>query len=360
LEVEMKAQSEALTTIDVSRDLNLGRATIHRYIQEGKIPAIKVGKNYRIPLEPYLKFKREFLQQEDPTAPEIHTLMEEWLNHLRFGPRPFSNRTIDDYQYNFLRYLRMVGGCSNLHLLMSKDEARKALESIPIAGYARRCHLVSTLVSFAKFLVDRKLLPESYVDNLRALRPKRFFPPKRTVLEGDQIPEFLAAIWTLNGASLYQRRLNYALVRTLMLTGLRSSELSNLTVSDVDLERRVLSVQMGKGRKFRQIGIGQDLKRVLEEYRSYRPKSLSKNFFLTREGTPLNHKYIASRMRRLSKATGIDVSAHSLRRHFICQSALKGHPLAVISRAVGHSDISVTNEYLVLSQKDIIAETQRW
>ncbi|MNT55923.1 site-specific tyrosine recombinase XerC [compost metagenome] len=122
------------------------------------------------------------------------------------------------------------------------------------------------------------MLPESQVDDLRALRPKRFFPPKRTVLEGDQIPEFLAAIWTLNGASLYQRRLNYALVRTLMLTGLRSSELANLTLSDVDLERRVLTVQMGKGRKFRQIGVGQELKRVLAEYHSYRPKSQFKNF----------------------------------------------------------------------------------
>lgn len=93
----MKAQSESLSTIEVSQDLGLGRATVHRWIHDGKIPAIKVGKNYRIPLEPYLKFKREFLQQEAPTAPEIHKLMEEWLNHLRFGPRPFSVRTIDDY-----------------------------------------------------------------------------------------------------------------------------------------------------------------------------------------------------------------------------------------------------------------------
>ena len=54
----MKVQSESLSTIEVSQDLGLGRATVHRWIHDGKIPAIKVGKNYRIPLEPYLKFKR--------------------------------------------------------------------------------------------------------------------------------------------------------------------------------------------------------------------------------------------------------------------------------------------------------------
>lgn len=79
----MKGKDGFLSSRQVVADLGLGISTVHRWIIEGKIPSIRIGRNYRIPLEPYLKFKASYVHCEDEPAPQIHKLMEEWLNHLR-------------------------------------------------------------------------------------------------------------------------------------------------------------------------------------------------------------------------------------------------------------------------------------
>ncbi|MBO9540447.1 excisionase family DNA-binding protein [bacterium] len=111
----MKKLGESLSTLEVAHDLGLGRATIHRWIQDDTIPAIKVGWNYQIPLEPYLNFKASYVQSEDASdTPQLHRLIEEWLHHLRNGPRPLSPKTVDDYGYNFRIFLRTIGGAGHV------------------------------------------------------------------------------------------------------------------------------------------------------------------------------------------------------------------------------------------------------
>jgi excisionase family DNA binding protein len=43
----MKKNKEILTTKDVAEYLNLHPLTVHRYAREGKIPAFKIGTDWR-------------------------------------------------------------------------------------------------------------------------------------------------------------------------------------------------------------------------------------------------------------------------------------------------------------------------
>jgi len=48
--------TEIMTIIDVARYLRMNEATIYRYIQEGKLPAARLGRNYRVRREDVERF----------------------------------------------------------------------------------------------------------------------------------------------------------------------------------------------------------------------------------------------------------------------------------------------------------------
>lgn len=356
----MRKEIETLSTLEVANDLGIGRATCFRWIKEGKIPAIKLGRNYRIPLEPYLRVKSSLLQFDDPSATPLAVLVDEWLNHLLNGPRPFSPQTVNDYRNCFRRYLKRCGGGSTPLEILDKERVTKVIESIPIAQHANRYHTVYTLVSFAKYLVARKLIGQEVHAELKTLRPRRYFPAKKTVMDAEQINRFINAIWTMQGNTEYERRLNYAIVKTFLLTGLRNQELCSLTLQDIDLNKRVLTVQMGKGAKQRAVGINQELVKILSDYLQIRPYTRSNAFFITDRGTPLLTAGVSRRIKRLADDCGFEVTTHGLRRSFVTQAALQGRSLAVISKAVGHENLTTTQGYLMLSERQVIADMQEW
>jgi len=351
-----------LSIREVAQDLSVGKSTVHRWCQEGKIPSIKVGRATRIPLEPYLKIKASLLQHEQPvtSTPSIVPLIEEWLNHLRNGPRPLSPRTVECYRYYFMQYLRLSGGGSKIVEIFCRDTLSKSLESIPIASYSNRYNLFYAVCSFSKYLISRQLLAPEVYASLKPLRPKRYFPARKTVLESDQIERFIAAIWTANGNSPYERKLNFAIVKTFLLTGLRNRELCDLLVGDVDLQRRLLVVRMGKGAKPRQLGINQELAKVMGDYLKVRPTGPSSAFFVGENGSPLNTGLVTKRIKRLAMVAEIEITAHGLRRTWVTQAAMKGHSLAVISKACGHANLATTQGYLMLSERQVINAMREW
>lgn len=351
-----------LSIREVAQDLNLGKSTVHRWCQEGKLPYIKVGRATRIPLEPYLKIKANLLRQEwDHTSLSgVFPLIEEWKNHLRNGPRPLSPRTVEGYHYYFLQYLRLIGGASKVNEIASKDTLSRILESIPITSYSNRYNLYYAVCSFTKYMINRQLLNPDAYSSLKSLRPKRYFPARKTVLEADQIERFISAIWTAYGNSPYERKLNFAIIKTFLLTGLRNQELCDLTLVDVDLQRRLLIVKMGKGAKPRQLGVNQELAKVMCEYLNIRPDSSSSAFFVCENGSPLNTGLVTKRIRRLAKAAGVDITAHGLRRTWVTHAAMKGHSIAIISKACGHANIATTQGYLMLSERQVIDAMKEW
>lgn len=357
----MKRTERFLTPSEVADDLQVGRTTVYRWCDEGKIPSIKLGRSIRIPTDAYLAARGNLLQTSDDSAsPELLALMDDWLHVLRKGSRPLAKRTVDGYRYHFMRYLRITGGGSSFRDLVNKAVLARALESMPISQFSNRYNLYFAVISFLKYLVDRQLLSSQFLIDLRPLRPKRFYPARKTVVDSDEIERLIAAIWVAKGNTPYERQLNFALVKTFLLAGLRNQELCDLSLSDVDLKKRLLIVRIGKGAKTRQLGINQELDKVLSEYLRIRPLGASSALFVTEKGTPLTTAYVSRRVQRLARCAGVDVTPHGLRRSFVTQSALKGHSLAVISRACGHANLSTTQGYLMITERQVIDSMRDW
>ncbi len=81
--------------------------------------------------------------------------------------------------------------------------------------------------------------------------------------------------------------------------------------------------------------------------------------FITKYGdvisTSPTHNNIQKRLNKYSRMYGLkNINPHALRRGFAKTLLNKGANVAVISKALGHSDISVTTKYLHLDIDEVV------
>ncbi len=224
--------------------------------------------------------------------------------------------------------------------------------------------MLYSLVSFGKFLVSLDELDSKVIDDLRRLRPKRVIPAKKTVLKNDIEWELLLnAVKVKRYAIEYSRALDYAIVQTFILTGLRNGELCNLDLDDIDFENQVINVRLGKGRKNRKVGLTSKLKEVLEEYLKAREKQKIFDLqavFINRKGTRIKVADITRRFLKLANLCHLNITPHGLRRSFATFNAERGKPLHLIQRALGHNNITTTQGYLMSDEQAVIDAMKEW
>jgi site-specific recombinase XerD len=153
-------------------------------------------------------------------------------------------------------------------------------------------------------------------------------------------------------------------------TGLRKSELLNLSYAGVDLTRRVIVVK-GKGGKIRTIPLNDVAYGILTERRKVRHIH-GKLVFADRNGNPIQKTLLKNTFKKALKLSGIeDFTFHDLRHTFATRLAQAGIDLYTISRLLGHNDISTTQRYAhhcpeslrrgvnVLCQETLVYENSR-
>jgi integrase len=294
-----------------------------------------------------------------------------WIQDLQSGVQPATAQTVRTFRARFIRYttyLKELTGkplvdlddCLDVKLLYSR------ITSFPIESYSNRHNTYFAVRSFAKFLIKLEHLDEGYLLKLKPFRPKRVIPAKRTVLrDQEMLTQFRAAIHP----DFFESDWSYLAVKTVMetliQTGLRSSELAGLRMQDIDLESNRLTVYLGKGRKSRIIGISKGLNPILSNYLEQRykqpvPTLFGDPFFLNGKGLPLKPVNIARMIQRISMRMGHVITAHGLRRTFATLNAEEGRPLHLIQKALGHSDITTTQGYLMSDQEAVIEAMQDW
>jgi site-specific recombinase XerD len=154
---------------------------------------------------------------------------------------------------------------------------------------------------------------------------------------------------------------DYAIIQTFLQTGIRLSELVNLTLDDVDFEHRLLTVRQGKGKKDRQIPLVDEAVKVLRSYLRYRNTELILDddiFFLAKNGTSLNVSTVKYLVAKYVKKAGIrkKVSVHTLRHTFGAHKADKHMSLATLQELMGHKKKETTLKYIHLAKTNLRQE----
>ena len=147
------------------------------------------------------------------------------------------------------------------------------------------------------------------------------------------------------------------MLELLYATGLRVSELVNLTVGQVSIASGVLRVR-GKGSKERLTPLGEEaadwLRNFMDGARTeILGERVSDALFPTRRGKAMTRQAFWQRLRKHTAAAGITeyLTPHSLRHAFATHLLDHGADLRVVQLLLGHSSLSTTQIYTQVARK---------
>ena len=131
---------------------------------------------------------------------------------------------------------------------------------------------------------------------------------------------------------------SYAIIYTLLKTGMRRGEVLNLRWEDIDFDRNVIKVKKAKSYRPREIPIDEKLKSILTNL----PREDGKIFRISRFVLHMDFD-------KARKVAGLDIHIHGLRHTFASQLVIQGASLFAVKELLGHSDIKTTMIYAHLS-----------
>lgn len=145
-----------------------------------------------------------------------------------------------------------------------------------------------------------------------------------------------------------------AILSLMYATGMRSNEVCNIKINDIDSDGKLIKIKQAKGMKDRVAMLDEGLLCVLRQYfLSYKP-----NTYLFNGAT--GGKYTARSVQQVvtnaANKCGIKkrISSHSMRHSCFTQLVKNGVDIRHIQRLAGHKNINTTARYLQINDLDVL------
>ena len=245
--------------------------------------------------------------------------------------RGASSRTIESYSFFLKPFLESI----NTPEEMSLDEVKIFLANL-IDRYSNKSRslAVSSLRFFFKRVVDR---PDIFV-KLEVPKKDRKLP---IVLSPQEVKTLL---------EVTEHAKSKLILKLLYSSGLRVSELVNLTSKDLDFNQSIGWVRKGKGNKDRVFKIAESLSKQLQKWINKNPGN-----FVFSEKKPMSPRNVQLLIKTAAKKADINkkVTPHTLRHSFATHLLENGVDIRMIQELLGHSDLSTTQIYAHVSTEQL-------
>lgn len=196
---------------------------------------------------------------------DLSALLPSWELHLRAERK--TEGTIKTYTDGVRPYLAWCAAGEHDPLARSSLKAWTAelLDAGRSASTAKT--RMMGVRHFSRWLAEEGEIDE---DPFARMTPPKVDEPVVPVLTDEQLRALIKACEPPKDArtglpSLRHRR-DEAIVRMMIETGARASEIINMTTADVDLVEKVATIRRGKGGKGRRVGFGDQTARALDRY----------------------------------------------------------------------------------------------
>lgn len=186
-------------------------------------------------------------------------------------------------------------------------------------------------------------------------------------------PNDIAILVSLIDKNTFIGLRDVAAILTMYKTGVRINTLGQLREQNIDWENKTLVLEGSilKNHQLLKLPIDEQLLslyKVLiqcnDKIRNHYGEKNS-NLFISTKGTTLNTKStnnaISKQLTKYSKRFGLEnINAHAIRRAYAKNLYEKGASIALISKALGHSDLAVTTQYLDLGVEEVVKDLREY
>jgi integrase/recombinase XerD len=288
------------------------------------------------------------VRAQDPGEPlddELRSMLDGFLEEA-VVERNLAKNTLLAYGRDIEHFLRWIERerldvLSLRTLDLDAYTHRLGEQGLGTSSVARKLSAVRQLV---RYLERQDRLQRDPLVGLSSPRRRRKLPPTLSVEEVLRILEQPLATTALGLRDL-------ALLELLYATGLRVSELCDLTLPQLYLDAGFVRCT-GKGSKERIVPFGGQARRALVAYLTQgRPALLqgraSEHVFLNRSAVRLTRQGVWKLLRRYARQAGLapEVYPHLLRHSFATHLLAGGADLRVVQSLLGHSDLTTTEIY---------------
>ena len=275
-------------------------------------------------------FKRNLTEEQKQLLNQFYLFLK--------GKR-YSQSTIQTYTFFIADFI-------NFHTKTPLAElTNRAVELFIETVFMERNYSVSSQRQFISALkIFTVFCPQTKIHNLSLERPK-----KSRIL-----PSVLSQEEVLRIIQLTKNLKHRAIIVLLYSSGLRIGEVTNLLLKNIDIIRRQIKVEKGKGRKDRFVVLATSYLPLLQNYLTTFKPAL---YFI--EG-PTGKKYSESSIRkflfRSVQKAGISkkVTPHTLRHSYATHLLENGVGLRHIQELLGHAKPETTMIYTHVAKKDLL------
>lgn len=267
----------------------------------------------------------------------------------------FRERTVSDYQLHWNHFAKIT--CLTFLSDITPDSIYSWLNSMSVSNQTKLTRLKCLKAILTKCF-DNGWLEQKFWKSINIKIDKNV---KKASANRDI--ELLLSLLDLK--SFVGLRDAVAII-TLHKTGIRINTLGQLEEHHIDFKNLTLNLDgsIQKNHKNLQLPIDEQtaelFKVLIQQNRKVRKRHSKMNafVFITQKGASLDTKStnnaISKRLNKYSKEYGLEnINPHAIRRAYAKNLLNKGADVALISKALGHSSLAVTTQYLDLGIEEV-------
>lgn len=278
---------------------------------------------------------------EDGNSKELSEFQDYLLNVRRY-----SSNTVSSYSFDICDFTKFIRGLGKIFKDIKVDDVKSWILDLTERQIGKRSikRKMSSLKSFYAWMYLQKKVdsdPFEYVHS-----------PKAT----HALPDFFSekeidSLLTANEKRTDRlKNRDQALLMLMFASGLRASEVVNLTFNQVDFDNRIMKIS-GKGNKDRLVPFTNSTKESMLNYINGLRKDLlkedTKYIFLNSQGNKMTVRGLEYILDEIEAKTGLygKIHPHMLRHSFATKMLNRGADLRTIQELLGHSSIETTSIY---------------
>lgn len=217
-------------------------------------------------------------------------------------------------------------------------------------------HVIRATKQLFAFMADQGMIKKNPLEKVKKIKAEQKIIESYTNAE-------LERLFKACDRTTFTGYRDYVMLRLLIDTGVRLSELCNIELDDLMLNDNKLKV-FGKGAKERVVYFSDQTKHVLQRWLDIRGKVPGENHLLiTNDNKPMLPRNVQQRIYDLGDKAGITgkrVSPHTFRHTFARLYLLNGGDIISLQKLLGHSTMEMVRRYIYLWDTDLQTQYRKF